>query len=115
SRRRSHDGSEPVLLVSRCPMRLPATLVMCCLTTLPAIAQNAAPGSADDAAREKRDAKLLEALLPAGADQLVTAGEWRQGRDNVVRGGLASSQANPGSRPSPLYARRSARPGVPSA
>ena len=83
-------------------MRLPATFVMCCLTTLPAIAQNAARGSADDAAvreivrqyvdaREKRDAKLLEALFTADADQLVTTGEWRQGRDNVVRGVIGGS------------------------
>jgi uncharacterized protein (TIGR02246 family) len=104
-------------------MRLPATLVMCCLTTLPAIAQNAARGSADDAAvreivrkyvdaREKRDAKLLEALFTADADQLVTTGEWRQGRDNVVRGGLASSQANPGSRQITLEAVRFVAPGV---
>jgi uncharacterized protein (TIGR02246 family) len=49
-------------------------------------------------AREKRDARLLEALFTVDADQLTTTGEWRQGRDNVVRGGLASSQANPGSR-----------------
>lgn len=104
-------------------MRLPAALVMCCLTTLPAIAQNAAPGSADDAAvreivrqyvdaREKRDAKLLEALFTVDADQLVTTGEWRQGRDNVVRGGLASSQANPGSRQITLETVRFVAPGV---
>ncbi len=104
-------------------MRLPATLVMCCLTTLPAIAQNAARGSADDAAvreivrkyvdaREKRDAKLLEALFTADADQLVTTGEWRQGRDNVVRGGLASSLADPGSRQITLEAVRFVAPGV---
>jgi type IV secretory pathway component VirB8 len=64
-------------------MRLPAALVMCCLATLPAIAQNAARGSADDAAvreivrkyvdaREKRDAKLLEALFTADAQAAAT-------------------------------------------
>ena len=104
-------------------MRLPAALVICCLATLPDIAQNAAPGSADDAAvreivrkyvdaREKRDAKLLEALFTADADQLVTTGEWRQGRDDVVRGGLASSQANPGSRKITIEAVRLVAPGV---
>jgi uncharacterized protein (TIGR02246 family) len=104
-------------------MRLSAALVMCCLTTLPAIVQNAARGSADDAAvreivrkyvdaREKRDAKLLEALFTADADQLVTTGEWRQGRDNVVRGGLASSQANPGSRRITIETVRFVAPGV---
>jgi len=49
-------------------------------------------------ARDKRDPKRLEALFTEDADQLVTTGEWRQGRANVVKGGLASSQANPGSR-----------------
>ena len=104
-------------------MRLPAALVICCLATLPAIAQTAAPGSADDAAvreivrkyvdaREKRDAKLLEALFTADADQLVTTGEWRQGRDDVVRGGLASSQANPGSRKITIETVRLVAPGV---
>jgi uncharacterized protein (TIGR02246 family) len=104
-------------------MRLPAALVICCLATLPAIAQNAARGSADDAAvreivrkyvdaREKRDARLLEALFTADADQLVTTGEWRQGRDNVVRGGLASSQANPGSRQITIEVVRFVAPGV---
>ena len=60
----------------------------------------------------KRDAKLLEALFTADADQLVTTGEWRQGRDNVVRGGLASSQANPGSRQITIEAVRFVAPGV---
>src|SRR4030095_6488827 len=49
-------------------------------------------------ARDKRDATLLAALFTADADQLTTAGEWRQGRDNVVKGSLASSDANPGAR-----------------
>jgi uncharacterized protein (TIGR02246 family) len=104
-------------------MRLPATLVICCLATLPVVAQTAAPGSADDAAvreivrkyvdaREKRDATLLVALFTADADQLVTTGEWRQGRENVVRGGLASSQANPGSRQITIEAVRFVAPGV---
>ena len=104
-------------------MRLPAALVICCLATPPAIAQNAPRGSADDGAvreivrkyvdaREKRDAKLLEALFTADADQLVTTGEWRQGRDNVVRGGLASSQANPGSRQITIEAVRFVAPDV---
>src|SRR5262245_18886406 len=104
-------------------MRLPGALVICCLATLPAIAQNAGRGSADDAAvreivrkyvvaREKRDAKMLEALFTADADQLVTTGEWRQGRDNVVRGGLASSQANPGARRITIETVRFVAPGV---
>jgi uncharacterized protein (TIGR02246 family) len=63
-------------------------------------------------AREKRDAKLLEALFTADADQLVTTGEWRRGRDHVVRGGLASSQANPGARQIAIEVVRFVAPGV---
>ena len=37
--------------------------------------------------------KGVAALFTADADQLVSSGEWRQGRDNVVSGTLASSQA----------------------
>jgi uncharacterized protein (TIGR02246 family) len=49
-------------------------------------------------ARDARDGPRLESLFTADADQLVTTGEWRKGRENVVKGGLASSQANPGAR-----------------
>jgi uncharacterized protein (TIGR02246 family) len=49
-------------------------------------------------AREHRDAKAIEALFTRDADQLVSSGEWRKGRDEVVRGTLASSQQNSGTR-----------------
>jgi uncharacterized protein (TIGR02246 family) len=49
-------------------------------------------------AREKRDPKAIEALFTADADQLVSTGEWRRGRDAVVKGTLASSAATGGSR-----------------
>ena len=49
-------------------------------------------------AREKRDPKAIEAVFTAEADQLVSSGEWRRGRDAVVKGTLASSTANAGSR-----------------
>ena len=87
-------------------MRMLALIAACFIASLPASAQ---PPAADEAvikevvrkyveARDKRDPKSLEALFTPDADQLVTTGEWRQGRENVVKGGLASSQANPGSR-----------------
>jgi uncharacterized protein (TIGR02246 family) len=90
-------------------MRILLLLLACSLVAPPALAQSGTPGSAEDAAirdvvrryveaRDKRDPKLLEALFTADADQLVTSGEWRKGRENVVKGGLASSQANPGAR-----------------
>jgi len=50
------------------------------------------------AAREARDPKAIEALFTSDADQLVSSGEWRRGRDAVVKGTLASSSATGGSR-----------------
>jgi uncharacterized protein (TIGR02246 family) len=49
-------------------------------------------------AREKRDARALEALFTDDADQMTTGGEWRRGRNNVVQGAQASSERNPGAR-----------------
>jgi uncharacterized protein (TIGR02246 family) len=49
-------------------------------------------------AREHSDAKVIEALFTADADQLVSSGEWRKGRDAVVRGTMANSQATGGTR-----------------
>jgi uncharacterized protein (TIGR02246 family) len=90
-------------------MRFAITVALCFLTSAAVIAQSPGAAVKDEAAirevvskyvdaREKRDPKLLEALFTEDADQLTTTGEWRKGRDNVVRGGIASSQANPGSR-----------------
>jgi uncharacterized protein (TIGR02246 family) len=50
------------------------------------------------AARDKSDAAALTALFTADADQLVSSGEWRRGRDAVVKGSLASSQQTQGKR-----------------
>src|SRR6476620_4809761 len=49
-------------------------------------------------AREKRDPKAVEALFTSEVDQLVSSGEWRRGRDAVVKGTLASSEATGGKR-----------------
>jgi uncharacterized protein (TIGR02246 family) len=49
-------------------------------------------------AREKRDAAAIEALFTKDVDQLVSSGEWRKGRDAVVRGTLASSESTGGRR-----------------
>ena len=49
-------------------------------------------------ARERADAAAIEALFTADADQLVSTGEWRRGRDAVVRGTLASSKQTGGTR-----------------
>jgi uncharacterized protein (TIGR02246 family) len=49
-------------------------------------------------AREHRDPKAVEALFTTDADQLVSSGEWRKGRDEVVRGTMVSSQRTGGTR-----------------
>jgi uncharacterized protein (TIGR02246 family) len=49
-------------------------------------------------ARERRDATALAALFTDDADQLVSTGEWRRGRDAVVTGGLVSSARSGGVR-----------------
>jgi uncharacterized protein (TIGR02246 family) len=68
----------------------------------PFTAQSPAGSRADDTAvrevvrkyvdaREARDPKAVASLFTADADQLVSSGEWRLGRDDVVTGSLASS------------------------
>lgn len=49
-------------------------------------------------AREGRDPVRLAALFAEDADQLVSSGEWRRGREAVVSGGLASSARSAGAR-----------------
>jgi uncharacterized protein (TIGR02246 family) len=49
-------------------------------------------------AREARDPKAIAALFADDADQLVSSGQWRKGREEVVRGTLASSEAAGGKR-----------------
>jgi uncharacterized protein (TIGR02246 family) len=48
--------------------------------------------------REARDDKAVAALFTADADQLVSSGEWRQGRAQVVSGSLASTAQSGGKR-----------------
>jgi uncharacterized protein (TIGR02246 family) len=75
----------------------------------PLLAQSSAPNAGDEAAirdvvgkyvdaREHKDPKAVEALFTKDADQLVSSGEWRKGRDAVVRGSMASSQRTGGKR-----------------
>lgn len=49
-------------------------------------------------ARERRDPKAVAAVFTPDADQLVSSGEWRKGRDAIVRGTLASSESTGGHR-----------------
>lgn len=50
------------------------------------------------AARDARDPAAVAALFTDDADQLVSSGEWRRGREAVVTGSLASSERTGGSR-----------------
>jgi len=49
-------------------------------------------------ARESQNARAVESLFTSDADQLVSSGEWRKGRNDVVQGTLASSRSSSGKR-----------------
>jgi uncharacterized protein (TIGR02246 family) len=48
--------------------------------------------------RDHPDPKALESLFTADADQLVSSGEWRKGREAVVKGTITASQKETGKR-----------------
>ncbi len=86
-------------------------LLQTCLILFAAAAPSAAQaGNAKDeaairelvakyvAAREQSDQKAIADLFTSDADQLVSTGDWRKGRNDVVRGTLASSRASSGRR-----------------
>src|SRR5512135_60493 len=50
------------------------------------------------AARDLDDPVAIGALFTADADQLVSTGEWRHGRDELVAGMMKSTQQRPGKR-----------------
>ena len=49
-------------------------------------------------AREASDPNAIESLFTPDADQLVSDGTWRKGRDVLVKGMLESSRKNPAKR-----------------
>lgn len=76
---------------------------------VPLLAQSPPSATADEAAvrevvrkyveaREARDPRAIEPLLTADADQLVSDGTWRRGREALVRGMLESSRRTGGRR-----------------
>lgn len=88
-------------------MTRPALACLLILACAPASGQS--PTKEDDAAvrevvrkyveaREARDAKAVEALLTPDADQIVSDGTWRRGRESLVQGMLESSRKNPAKR-----------------
>jgi uncharacterized protein (TIGR02246 family) len=98
--------SRPALLSSWSSPALAVALLVSLLAASPAAAQAPAADEtavrtlveAYSAARDKGDGAALTALFTADADQLVSSGEWRRGRDAVVKGSLASSQQTQGTR-----------------
>jgi len=109
-------------------MRVLTTVLFClvvvCLSSVSRVlAQTTAARAEDEAAirdvvqqyldaREQRDGKALEALFVEDADQLVSSGQWRRGRDELVKGTLGSSQNNPGTRTLAVETIRFVAPGV---
>jgi uncharacterized protein (TIGR02246 family) len=63
-------------------------------------------------ARDRKDAKATEALFTSDADQLVSSGEWRKGREAVVRGTMASSESSGGKRTITVETVRFVTPGA---
>ena len=49
-------------------------------------------------ARASGDARAIRELFTDDADQLVSSGAWRRGREALVAGMLGSSRRNPGTR-----------------
>ena len=93
-------------------------IMVLAIVSLPVFAQS----PADDAAirgivksyidaRDRDDAKGVEALFTSDADQLVSSGEWRKGRDEVVKGTLASTRSG-GKRTIAIETIRHIAPGV---
>jgi len=63
-------------------------------------------------ARESQDAAAVGSLFTADADQLVSSGVWRKGREELVKGTLASSRNSTGKRTITLTSIRYPSPGV---
>ena len=63
-------------------------------------------------ARDRKDPKATEALFTPDADQLVSSGEWRKGREAVVSGTMASSESSGGKRTITVETVRFVAPGA---
>jgi uncharacterized protein (TIGR02246 family) len=89
-------------------MRAQFAILCCVVLFAPLFAQNSTRGNDEAAirevvskyvdARERIDPKAVEQLFTSDADQLVSSGEWRKGREAVVRGTMASSSSTGGKR-----------------
>jgi uncharacterized protein (TIGR02246 family) len=63
-------------------------------------------------ARDRGDAEGVRALFTEDADQLVSSGEWRKGREAIVAGTLASTKRSGGNRTIAVETIRFPAPGV---
>ncbi len=81
-----------LLLISLAPWLTPVTSGSNEETAIRAVVQKYVD------ARERIDPKAVEQLFTADADQLVSSGEWRKGREAVVKGTMASSSSTGGKR-----------------
>ena len=98
-------------------MRLLVSLVNCSLLITVGLQAQGANGVSDEnavrkligsyaEAREQHNAAGLSSILAPDADQLVSSGEWRRGRDELVRGMIASSERNSGARTIQVHPRK---------
>ena len=89
-------------------MRTQFAILCCIVFAVSLFGQNRSSGNDEAAirevvskyvdARERIDPKAVEDLFTSDADQLVSSGEWRKGRDAVVSGTMASSRNSGGKR-----------------
>jgi uncharacterized protein (TIGR02246 family) len=89
-------------------MRNQIAVLCCVVSVIPWLAQDKVRHNDEAAirevvskyvdARERIDPKAVEELFTSDADQLVSSGEWRKGRDAVVRGTMESSRSTGGKR-----------------
>jgi uncharacterized protein (TIGR02246 family) len=89
-------------------MRNQLAILCCVVSVIPWLAQDNVRHNDEAAirevvskyvdARERIDPKAVEELFTSDADQLVSSGEWRKGRDAVVRGTMESSRSTGGKR-----------------
>ncbi len=91
-------------------MRLAPVLCICGALAFASPAAAQSPAAARDteavkalvakynAARDNLDQASLRELFTRDADQLVSSGEWRRGRQQLIEGMGRSSRANPGDR-----------------
>jgi uncharacterized protein (TIGR02246 family) len=104
-------------------MRKFIVFALCVLTPAVPRAQQSPTHASDEAAvrsvvakyveaRELKDPAAIGVLFTDDADQFNSAGEWRRGREAIVKGTLQSSQRNSGTRSITLKAVRFPAPGV---